>query len=74
MIVDEMIRREIFPNGMLNYMLFRYCKNLKSYRQNPSYFYYKNFIGELNECVAEIRRRLLAPYEDKKIKENGDVE
>ena len=36
MIVDEMIRREIFPNGMLNYMLFRYCKNLKSYRQNPS--------------------------------------
>jgi hypothetical protein len=35
---------------------------------------YKNFIGELNETVAEIRRRFLSPYEDSKMKENGDVE
>jgi hypothetical protein len=34
---------------------------------------YKNYIGELQETVAEIRRRLLAPYEDIKIQENGDV-
>jgi hypothetical protein len=39
----------------------------------PSYNNYKNFIGELNETVAEIRRRLLASYEDQKMEENGDV-
>jgi hypothetical protein len=53
----------------LNYVLFAYCKHMIK----PSYANYKNFIGELEECVAEIRRRLLAPYEDKKIVDNGDV-
>lgn len=33
-----------------------------------------NFCGELRESIAEIRRRILAEYEDQKIKENGDVE
>ena len=35
---------------------------------------YRNFIGELESAKLEIYRRLVAPYEDKKIKENGDVE
>jgi len=56
-------------NGNLNYVLFALCKH----HTKPSYTNYKNFIGELNECIAEIRRMLLAPYEDSKIKENGDV-
>ena len=32
-----------------------------------------NLCGELSECVVEIRRKLLAPYEDVKIIENGDI-
>ena len=56
-------------DGDLNYILFKFCKH----NVEPSYNNYKNFIGELNETIAEIRRRLLAPYEDEKIKENGDV-
>jgi hypothetical protein len=56
-------------NGDLNYILFKYCKE----NIQPSYNNYKNYIGELQETVAEIRRRLLAPYEDQKIQENGDV-
>jgi hypothetical protein len=56
-------------NGDLNYILFKYCKE----HVEPSYNNYKNYIGELQETVAEIRRRLLAPYEDIKIQENGDV-
>ena len=56
-------------DGDLNYILFKFCKH----NVTPSYNNYKNFIGELNETIAEIRRRLLAPYEDEKIKENGDV-
>ena len=60
---------EGIANGRLNYILFKLCKDTcKNYSD------YKNFIGELNECVAEIRRRLLAPYEDLKRQENGDIE
>jgi hypothetical protein len=54
--------------GHLNYILFAAAKTIL-----PSYTNYRNYIGELNECVAEIRRRLLAPYENQKIKENSDV-
>lgn len=56
-------------DGDLNYVLFALCKELE-----PSYHIYKNYLGELDECAAEIRRRLLAPYEDQKIIENGDVD
>jgi hypothetical protein len=58
------------PDGRLNYVLFKLCKDTVV----PSYNNYKNFIGELTECAAEIRRRFLAPYEDQKIQENGDVD
>lgn len=55
--------------GNVNYLLFKLAKHTcKSYSD------YADFISELNECSAEIRRRLLAPHEDKKIEENGDVE
>jgi hypothetical protein len=68
-IVNDMIKNNLQnPNGNLNYILFKLAKNIQ-----PSYNNYKNFIGELNECIAEIRRRLLSKYEDEKIIENGDV-
>ena len=69
-LVEEMFAHGVEPNGSLNYVLFKFCKHYVS----PSYNDYKNFIGELTECAAEIRRRLLAPYEDAKREENGDVE
>jgi len=70
LILTMMAIKDIRANGDLNYILYAYCKrNIK-----PSYNNYKNFIAELNECGNEIRRRLLAPYEDEKIKENGDIE
>ena len=56
-------------DGDLNYVLFALCKR----HVKPSYNNYKNFCGELRQCVTEIERRILAPYEDEKIKENGDV-
>jgi hypothetical protein len=70
-IVNLMIANGIKANGDLNYILYKFCK----YNVLPSYNGYKNFIGELNECATEIRRRLLADYEDSKIHnpENGDV-
>ena len=67
--VVELMDAVMNIDGDLNYILFKFCKT----KLIPTYREYKSFIGELNECVAEIRRRLLAPYEDKKLIENGDV-
>ena len=70
-VVEKLHTMFIFKGltGNFNYLLFklakRYCTNYREYR---------NFIGELECAKAEIERRLIAPYEDKKIKENGDVE
>lgn len=68
-IVEMMIRHDIRPDGQLNYVLYKFCKDTVE----PSYNNYKNFLGELNECAEEIRRTILAPYEDEKKSENGDV-
>ena len=57
------------PNGQLNYVLYAFCKIYI----DPSYNNYKNFCGELIQCATEIERRILGPYEDEKIAENGDV-
>ena len=69
-VVDLMAKKSVAVDGDLNYILYKFCKN----HVKPSYNNYKNYCGELEECVTEIRRRLLGPYEDTKIKENGDVE
>lgn len=69
-VVDNMIENDVRPDGKLNYVLYKFCKNTVI----PSYNNYKNFCGELTECVEEIRRRLLSNYENSKIEENGDVE
>jgi len=68
-IVDLMKSSNIKADGDLNYILYKYCRTYIY----QSYNEYKNFIAELNECGEEIRRRLLAPYEDIKITENGDI-
>jgi len=68
-IVDLMVEKEVVANGDLNYVLFKFCK----YHVKPSYNNYKNFCGELRQCATEIERELLAPYEDSKKAENGEV-
>jgi len=55
--------------GNLNYVLFRLAKKLcRRYKD------YAAFEGDCQQSLKEIYRRLEIPYEDKKIKENGDVE
>lgn len=58
--------------GQLNYsitMLVDYY--LKS--KGESYQTYNDIVGALECCKIELYRRKIAPYEDKKIQENGDV-
>jgi len=70
LVVKNMKEKGVKPDGKLNYVLFKFCKDTV----DPSYNNYKNFIGELTECCEEIRRRMLSSYENTKIKLNGDVE
>ena len=69
-VVKSMISNDVQPNGKLNYVLYKLCKDTVF----PGYNNYKNYIAELRQCATEIERRILAPYEDLKIQENGDVE
>jgi len=55
--------------GNLNYLITKIMKET----YEPKYFNYNRAIGLL-ECIKqEFYRRQVAPYEDTKIKENGDV-
>lgn len=69
-IVDFMKDMNIQPDGEINYILYKFCKDTVK----PGYNAYKNYCGELRQCVTEIERRLLGPYEDTAIQRNGDVE
>ena len=59
--------------GELNYVLTTtindYIKNNKKCYQT-----YNDIMGVLNCIQMEIYRRIVAPYEDTKIQENGDLE
>lgn len=68
-VVETMRLLKVKANGDLNYILYKFCKE----NVEPSYNNYKNFCGELRQCATEIERRILGPYEDFKINENGDV-
>lgn len=57
--------------GELNYVLSRviweYYQNGKRYQQ------INDVLGALEGAKLEFYRRVVAPYEDEKIKDNGDV-
>lgn len=43
------------------------------WHRQPNYQTANDIVGALEGAKAEFQRRVLAPYEDKKIVENGDV-
>ncbi len=58
--------------GELNYMLTKLCIAYMSDTGN-SYQSINDVVGALEGAKLEFYRRYAAPYEDTKIKENGDV-
>lgn len=58
--------------GELNF-LFTYYAHEYLKEKGESYQAYNDIIGALEGCKLELYRRKVAPYEDTKIKENGDV-
>ena len=62
--------------GELNFKLSQVMDDYLSYTEPvdaPSYTKFNNAIGVLECLKMELYRRMVAPYEDLKIKENGDV-
>lgn len=65
--------------GRLNYtitkIVLEYFESRKSIQGNTKINYadWNEVIGALECCKFELYRRLIAPYEDEKIQQNGDV-
>lgn len=57
--------------GTLNYVLTRILSRTLS--DHPSYGELSSIVGVLETMKLEFQRRIVSPYEDKKILENGDV-
>lgn len=58
--------------GTLNYQITMLLREYVTYRK-LSYQTINDIIGALEGAKAEFQRRVVAPYEDQKIAENGDV-
>ncbi len=56
-------------DGSLNYAVTKIIKNV--YPQK--YFHFNRALGVLTAIIQELYRKIVGPYEDTKIKENGDV-
>ncbi len=56
-------------DGRLNYVISRLVNGL----YQPSYFQYNRAVGVLTSVLMEFYRRRVAPYEDRKIEEHGDI-
>lgn len=66
--IKEMLRDSGKLNFVLTQVLLQYVGD-----NGVSYKTYNDCIGALEACKLEFYRRVVSPYEDKKMLENGDV-
>ncbi|MDE1855188.1 MAG: hypothetical protein KGH57_02630 [Candidatus Micrarchaeota archaeon] len=57
-------------DGQINYIMSRLLKDVYP----AKYFSYNRAMGVLESVKQEFYRRYVAPYEEGKIKENGDID
>ena len=57
-------------DGMLNYIVTMLLRKVYT---PPKYYRYQKAIGLCESVKLEFYRRMVAEYEDEKIKENGDL-
>ena len=68
----EQVGPSLEVKGELTYAIFKLgIEYMKYHAEN--YQNLSDCISAMNDSAAEFRRRFLNPYEDKKIKENGDI-
>ena len=66
-------RRQPLTSGELNYAITLLINDYVVQQGKPQYKYMNDVIGALEGAKAEFQRRIVAPYEDARLKENGDV-
>lgn len=64
---------QILTAGELNYAFTLLAKQYIANRGGPTYQVLNDVVGALDGAKVEFQRRVVAPYEDSKIEENGDV-
>jgi len=67
------LRMFIESKGDLNYAICQLVGNIILDSDKISYTQMSEWIDAVHDAEAELRRRLLVPYEEMKIIENGDV-
>jgi len=67
----HMLQYEPDTAGELNFLITTFIRDY--YNRSPSYQSVNDVVGALEGAKLEFYRRIAAPYEDIKIKENGDV-
>jgi len=75
--IEELARKvksflDTQQDGVMNYAITKLCKRVYTQPQK-SYLRFNRLMGMMEACKQEMYRRWVAPYEDEKIKENGDV-
>jgi len=76
--IKQYLRKEIEDGavpvdpGQLNYLVSSIC-DIYIQEHGKTYATLNEVIGALECAKLELYRRVAAPYEDEKIKENGDV-
>jgi len=68
----DQVTDEIDSPGELVYVLYRIANDYSEQR-TPRFMSYLEAWGGLKIAAAELYRRKVAPYEDEKIEENGDI-
>jgi len=57
-------------DGSINYAVTKIFKNVYP----KKYFHFNRALGVLTAITQEFYRKIIGPYEEEKIQENGDVE
>lgn len=71
--IYELITRAAFDSpGELNYVITRIVHKYLDHK-GENYQHYNDILGALEGAKLELYRRRVAPYEDVKIFDNGDV-
>jgi hypothetical protein len=68
----EKLAKKIINKGELTYCLYRLCLLIVD-SWAESYSTYNEIVGALECTKLEFYRRQIGPYEQKKIRDNGDV-
>jgi hypothetical protein len=67
------LQAQIEGAGDLNYVISKLCKRYVQIREPITYSLLNEIIGVLESAKMELFRRMVAPYEDVKIQEHGDI-